>query len=418
MEPIAEVHQQGARAKKAAARLAQLSTTIKNAALEAAATALVEHADEILTANAQDVAAAREAGVKESLVDRLSLDRARIESMAEGLRAVEALPDPVGEVLDGWTRPNGIEIRRIRVPLGVVGMIYESRPNVTVDAAGLCLKSGNAVILRGGSDAIRSNTALARILREAIAGAGVPEDAVQLIESTDRAAAQELMRLTEFVDVLVPRGGAGLIRTVVETAKVPVLETGTGNCHTFVDATADLKMAEEIAFNAKVQRPGVCNAMETLLVHEAVAQEFLPNMCKRLADAGVELRGCKRTRQIVPDIKPATEEDWATEFLALTLAIKVVDSVEEAIEHINRYGTLHSECIVTRDLENATKFRKQVDAAGIFVNVSTRFMDGFEFGLGAEIGISTQKLHARGPMGLRELTTVKWVIEGDGQVRG
>jgi len=418
MEPIAEVHQQGARAKKAAARLAQLSTTIKNAALEAAATALVEHADEILTANAQDVAAAREAGVKESLVDRLSLDRARIESMAEGLRAVEALPDPVGEVLDGWTRPNGIEIRRIRVPLGVVGMIYESRPNVTVDAAGLCLKSGNAVILRGGSDAIRSNTALARILREAIAGAGVPEDAVQLIESTDRAAAQELMRLTEFVDVLVPRGGAGLIRTVVETAKVPVLETGTGNCHTFVDATADLKMAEEIAFNAKVQRPGVCNAMETLLVHEAVAQEFLPNMCKRLADASVELRGCKRTRQIVPDIKPATEEDWATEFLALTLAIKVVDSVEEAIEHINRYGTLHSECIVTRDLENATKFRKQVDAAGIFVNVSTRFMDGFEFGLGAEIGISTQKLHARGPMGLRELTTVKWVIEGDGQVRG
>jgi len=418
MEPIAEVHQQGARAKKAAARLAQLSTTIKNAALEAAATALVEHADEILTANAQDVAAAREAGVKESLVDRLSLDRARIESMAEGLRAVEALPDPVGEVLDGWTRPNGIEIRRIRVPLGVVGMIYESRPNVTVDAAGLCLKSGNAVILRGGSDAIRSNTALARILREAIAGAGVPEDAVQLIESTDRAAAQELMRLTEFVDVLVPRGGAGLIRTVVETAKVPVLETGTGNCHTFVDATADLKMAEEIAFNAKVQRPGVCNAMETLLVHEAVAQEFLPNMCKRLADASVELRGCERTRKIVPDIKPATEEDWATEFLALTLAIKVVDSVEEAIEHINRYGTLHSECIVTRDLENATKFRKQVDAAGIFVNVSTRFMDGFEFGLGAEIGISTQKLHARGPMGLRELTTVKWVIEGDGQVRG
>lgn len=418
MDPVAEVRKQGARAKESAAQLAQLSTTIKNAALEAAATALVERAQEILAANARDVAAARDAGVKEALVDRLLLDQGRIESMAEGLRAVEALPDPVGEVLDGWTRPNGIEIRRIRVPLGVVGMIYESRPNVTVDAAGLCLKSGNAVILRGGSDAIRSNTALARILREAVAGAGVPEDAIQLIESTDRAAAQELMRLTEFVDVLVPRGGSGLIRTVVETAKVPVLETGTGNCHTFVDATADLKTAEEIAFNAKVQRPGVCNAMETLLVHQAVAREFLPKMCKRLFDAGVELRGCERTQEIVPEVKPASEEDWATEFLALTLAIKVVDSVDEAIEHINRYGTLHSECIVTRDIENATKFRKQVDAAGIFVNVSTRFMDGFEFGLGAEIGISTQKLHARGPMGLRELTTVKWVVEGDGQVRG
>jgi glutamate-5-semialdehyde dehydrogenase len=418
MAPLSEVHDKGERAKAAAAQLAQLSTATKDAALAAVATALIERSADILAANAQDVAAARQAGVKESLVDRLSLDEKRIAGIAEGLRQIIALPDPIGEVLDGWTRPNGIQVRRIRVPLGVIGMIYESRPNVTVDAAGLCLKSGNAVILRGGSDAIRSNVALTRIIREAIAGAGVPADAVQLIESTDRAAAEELMRLTEFVDVLVPRGGAGLIRTVVETAKVPVLETGVGNCHTFVDASADLAMAEEIAFNAKVQRPGVCNAMETLLVHQAVAAEFLPRICTRLIAAGVEIRGCERTRAIVPEARAATEEDWATEFLALVLAVKVVDSVEEAIAHINRYGTLHSECIVTRDLESATKFRKQVDAAGIFVNVSTRFMDGFELGLGAEIGISTQKLHARGPMGLRELTTVKWVIEGEGQVRG
>jgi len=326
----------------------------------------------------------------------------------------------VGEVVAGWRRPNGLEIRKIRVPLGVIGIIYESRPNVTVDAAGLCLKAGNAVVLRGGSEAIESNIALVRVIGQPAGRAGVPEGAIGLIETTDRAAAEALMRLNEFVDVLIPRGGAGLIQTVVNTATVPVIETGVGNCHVFVDETADLDMAEAIVINAKCQRPGVCNAMETLLVHQEIAAGFLPRAARSLVAQGVELRGCERTRRIVREfeIAQATEDDWRAEYLALVLAVRVVDDLDRAIEHITTYGTKHSEAIVTRDFDNARTFCDRVDAAAVYVNASTRFTDGAQFGLGAEIGISTQKLHARGPMGLRELTSTKYVIFGDGQLRG
>jgi len=404
-------------AREAARALASATSAAKDRALGAMAEMLSGNAAEILDANAVDVEGARGAGSPAAFVDRLTLTEARVEKTAQGLREVIALPDPVGRVIDGWRRPNGLEIRKVRVPLGVVGIIYESRPDVTVDAAGLCLKAGNAVVLRGGSEAIESNKALVRVIRTAVESAGLPRDAVQLIETTDRAAALKMMKLNGLIDVLIPRGGAALIQRVIENATVPVIETGVGNCHVYVDRAADLAMAREIVFNAKCQRPGVCNAMETLLVHGAVADKFLPEMAKRLTDAGVELRGCERTRELVPQAKEATEEDFHAEFLSLILAVKVVDSLDEAIAHIGKYGTMHSEAIVTKDYGAGRMFVEQVDAAAVYINASTRFTDGYQYGLGAEIGISTQKLHARGPMGLEELTTYKWVVYGDGQVR-
>ena len=415
-----EVASKGRQAREASRLLASLPTRVKDKALLAMADALEERQQFILQANAADVRRAQDKGLGEVFVDRLLLSEKRIAEMAAGLRDVAALPDPVGEVVAGWRRPNGLEIRKIRVPLGVIGIIYESRPNVTVDAAGLCLKAGNAVVLRGGSEAIESNIALVRVIGQPAGRAGVPEGAIGLIETTDRAAAEALMRLNEFVDVLIPRGGAGLIQTVVNTATVPVIETGVGNCHVFVDETADLDMAEAIVINAKCQRPGVCNAMETLLVHQEIAAGFLPRAARSLVAQGVELRGCQRTRRIVREfeIAQATEDDWRAEYLALVLAVRVVDDLDRAIEHITTYGTKHSEAIVTRDFDNARTFCDRVDAAAVYVNASTRFTDGAQFGLGAEIGISTQKLHARGPMGLRELTSTKYVIFGDGQLRG
>jgi len=412
-----EVAQKAVLARSAARALASTPTAIKNAALTAMAEALVDRSDEILKANAADLDRSKGKGVPGALLDRLIANETRVLDMAKGLEVVAALPDPVGEVIRGWRMPNGLEIRQVRVPIGVIGIIYEARPNVTADAAGLCLKAGSACILRGGSEAINSNSVIARIMAEAAEEAGAPPNSIQLIESTGREAAHELMKMTEYIDLLIPRGGAGLIRTVVETAAVPVIETGCGNCHTFVEATADLAMAEEIAFNAKVQRPGVCNAMETLLADEQIAAGFLPNTCRRFQAAGVEIRGCEKTRALWPDAKPATEEDYYTEYLALVLAIKVVSGLEEAVEHVNKYGTGHSEAIVTRDRDAARRFQEGVDAAVVYVNASTRFTDGFEFGFGAEIGISNQKLHARGPMGLREITTYKYIVEGSGQVR-
>jgi glutamate-5-semialdehyde dehydrogenase len=413
-----EVVGKGRRAKAAAARLALMTRAEKDAILLAMAAAIEGASREILSANARDVEEAERKPTPSAPIDRLLLNEKRVAEMADGLRAVARLADPVGEVVDGWRLPNGLDITKVRVPLGVIGIIYESRPNVTVDAAGLCLKAGNAVILRGGSDAINSNLALVRVLNEAGRGHGLPEGAIEIIETTDREAAGELMRLSEYVDVLIPRGGGGLIRRVKEESTIPVIETGEGNCHVFVDASGDLDDAEAITVNAKCQRPGVCNAAETLLVHREVAPEFLPRVGAKLTALGVELRGCGETRKHLPQAKPATEEDWATEYLALILAIKVVGGIEEAIAHINRYGTMHSEAIITRDLENARRFTREVDAAAVYVNASTRFTDGGQFGMGAEIGISTQKLHARGPMGLPELTSYKYVIMGEGQVRG
>jgi glutamate-5-semialdehyde dehydrogenase len=412
-----EVLTKGKRAKAAAARLGIMTRAEKDAILLAMADALEAGSARILKANARDVAEARKRATSAAPIDRLMLNEKRVAEMADGLRVVAALTDPVGEVIGGWRLPNGLEISKVRVPLGVVGIIYESRPNVTVDAAGLCLKAGNAVILRGGSDAINSNIELVRILTEAGARVGLPEGSIEIIETTDREAAAQLIRLTEYVDVLIPRGGGGLIRRVKEESTVPVIETGEGNCHVYVDASADLDWAEAITANAKCQRPGVCNAAETLLVHRQVAADFLPRIGEKLIALGVELRGCDETRRYLPQAKPATEEDWATEFLALILAIKVVGSVEEAIAHVNRYGTMHSEAIITRDLENARRFTHEVDAAAVYVNASTRFTDGGQFGMGAEIGISTQKLHARGPMGLPELTSYKYIITGEGHVR-
>ncbi len=411
------IEEMGARAKAASRELCLMDADTKNRALEEMARALAARSGDILTANREDLEAGRESGMSEALIDRLTLTEKRIEDMARGLREVAALTDPVGEVIDGWRLPNGLEIRKVRVPLGVVGIIYEARPNVTVDAAGLCVKSGNAVILRGSSSAIRSNLLLTEVIAGAGEAAGLPVGSIQLIPLTDRESARELMRLRAYVDVLIPRGGAGLIRTVVEESTVPVIETGVGNCHTYVDASADLEMAERIVINAKTQRPGVCNAMETMLVHEAVAEEFLPRAAAALRERGVTLRGCERTRAILPGIEAASEQDWYEEYLDLILAVKVVSSLHEAIEHINTYGSRHSEAIVTRDLEAARRFTAEVDSADVYVNASTRFTDGGQFGLGAEIGISTQKLHARGPMSLRELTSSKFVIYGEGQVR-
>ena len=404
-------------AQKAAEAMTMVSTETKNNALCKMADMLESHKEEIIAANQADVAAAQAKGVRKSYIDRLMLNDDRIAGMADGLRQAAALQDPVGEVDYGIVRPNGLEIRRVRVPLGVAGIIYEARPNVTSDAAGLCLKSGNTVILRGGSEAINSNKAIVKLLQEAAYGAGIPEGAIQFVEVTDREAVQIMLRMNEYLDVIIPRGGAGLIKTVVENSSVPVIETGTGVGHTFVDASADLKMALSIAVNAKVSRPSVCNAMETLLVHEKVAEKFLPELSRIMAEKNCELRGCPRCLSILPNMVPATEEDWHTEYGDLILSVKIVDNVNEAISHINKYNTGHSETIVTEKLNNARLFQRRVDAAAVYVNASTRFTDGGEFGFGAEIGISTQKLHARGPMGLVALTSTKYLINGDGQVR-
>lgn len=417
MDYITELTEKGSRAKCAARKLAALSTAVKNQALLAMAKALEENQAAIIAANAKDIAQAKENNMPKSLVDRLLLNEARISAIADGLRQIVALPDPVGESISGWVRPNGLKITKMRVPLGVIGMIYEARPNVTVDAAGLCLKAGNAVILRGGSEAIHSNTAIARILANAAQAAGVPEGAIQLIETTDRLAVNAMLKLNQYLDVIIPRGGAGLIKTVVENSTVPVIETGTGVCHTFVDSSADLTMAQDIAFNAKVSRPGVCNAMETLLVHKQIAADFLPAMLQRYHQAGVEIRGCAETIKYHPAVKPAVEADWAAEFLDFILAVRVVDNLDMALDHIATYSTRHSEAIITCDYDNAQRFQQEVDAAAVYVNASTRFTDGFEFGFGAEIGISTQKLHARGPMGLAELTSIKYIVNGNGQIR-
>ncbi len=411
------IEEMGLRAREAAHELAVTKAEVKNNALEEMAKALTSRAEEIILANEVDRKAGIESGIGDALLDRLTLTEKRVEEMAEGLREVAALGDPVGEVVAGWNIENGLEIKKVRVPMGVVGIIYEARPNVTVDAAGLCVKSGNAVILRGSSSAINSNRFLSEVIARAAEGAGLPAGCIQLIPTTDRESARELMRLRGYVDVLIPRGGAGLIRTVIEESTVPVIETGVGNCHTFVDASADLDMAEDIVVNAKTHRPGVCNAMETMLVHEAVAAEFLPRAGKALQGHGVVLRGCARTREILQGVEAASEDDWYEEYLDLILAVKVIPSLREAIRHINKYGSKHSEAIVTSDLDAARRFTAEVDSADVYVNASTRFTDGAQFGLGAEIGISTQKLHARGPMGLRELTSTKFIIYGDGQVR-
>lgn len=405
-------------AHKAACALGVVSAAVKNKALLAMADALLAKTDSIIEANDRDMQAARENGMKESMQDRLRLTPERIEGMAEGLRQVAALPDPVGNVIGGQTLANGLKITKVRVPLGVIGIIYEARPNVTADAIGLCLKSGNAVVLKGGSEAMQSNMAVADVLTEAAEAAGIPQGAIQFIDTADRAAVTALIKLNDFVDVVIPRGGAGLIKAVVQNATVPVIETGSGVCHTYVDAAADCAMARKIAFNAKVQRPSVCNAMETLLVHKDVAGKFLPQMLDEYFKAGVTVFGCQATQEFDERVQPATEEDWATEYGDLRLSVKIVEDIDEALEHIAKYGTKHSECIVTEDYNAARKFQDCVDAAAVYVNASTRFTDGFEFGFGAEIGISTQKLHARGPMALPELTSYKFLINGSGQTRG
>ena len=407
----------GAKAKEAS-RFLMTAGSKKDDALLAIAKALREHSEEIIKANSIDIKNGEEAGLTVSLLDRLRLDEARIEGMAVGVEQVAALPDPVGRVLDGRTLKNGLKIQKVSVPMGVIGIIYEARPNVTSDAAALCLKAGNAVILRGGKEAINSNTAIMAVMREAVKNVGFPEDCVALVTDTTRQSATELMQLSEYLDVLIPRGGAGLIKSVVNNSKVPVIETGVGNCHGYVDDSADIKMAADIVFNAKTSRPSVCNAIETVLVHADIADKALPAIKAELDKMNVEIRGCERTKQILGDsIIPATEDDYAREFLDYILAIKVVDSIDDAIAHIAKYSSGHSESIVTSDYRNADKFTSCVDSAAVYVNASTRFTDGGEFGLGAEIGISTQKLHARGPMGLNELTSNKYVIHGDGQIR-
>lgn len=403
-------------AKQAAAKLAVTSTAVKNAALLAMAAALEAQQAEILAANERDMTAAAK-GMKSSMLDRLKLTAERISGMADGLRQVAGLADPVGNVIDGKTLPNGLHITKIRVPLGVIGIIYEARPNVTADAAGLCLKSGNAVILKGGSEAMESNKTVAAILAQAAEGAGIPAGSIQFIDTSDRQAVQDLIHMNGLVDVVIPRGGAGLIQAVVRNASVPVIETGAGVCHTYVDKDADVEMAMKIAFNAKVQRPSVCNAMETLLVHKDIADKFLPMMLMMYNSSAVEIRGDEAVQEYSGQVHPATEEDWSTEYGDLRLSVKIVDSIEEAMAHIAKYGTGHSECIVTNNYQAAQLFQYTVDAAAVYVNASTRFTDGNEFGFGAEIGISTQKLHARGPMALPELTSTKYLINGNGQVR-
>ncbi len=411
------VHEIGKKAKEITSVLGILGSEKKNQGLRSAAEALMSGAAEILAANQRDVEKAIKSGMNAGLIDRLELTSDRIGAMADGLLSVAALEDPVGEVLSMKNRPNGLTIGQKRVPLGVVGIIYEARPNVTADAFGLCFKSGNAVILKGGSDALESNIAIVKCLRKGLSDANLPEDCIQLITDTDREVTKEFMRLREYVDVLIPRGGAGLIRAVVDNSTIPVIETGTGNCHVFVDESADFDMALDIIFNAKTQRIGVCNSCESLVIHRAVAPKLLPLLKERLSLKSVEIRGDEEACSIEPSFVSATEEDWGTEYLDYILSLKIVGSIDEAINHINRYSTRHSEAIITSDYGNSQKFLNEVDAAAVYINASTRFTDGYEFGFGAEIGISTQKLHARGPMGLKELTTTKYIIYGNGQVR-
>lgn len=413
MKTLQELGQNAALAKY---EVQKLSAEKKNEALKAVAQALIVHGGEILEANDIDVRNGQEKGMNSGLLDRLKLTEARISAMAEGLLQIIQLPDPIGEVLETFERPNGLQIEKKRVPLGVIGIIYESRPNVTADAFGLCFKSGNAVILKGGSDAIHSNKAITDVIRGALSAEGITADAIQLIEATDRSVTKEFMSMKEYVDVLIPRGGAGLIRSVVENSTIPVIETGTGNCHIYIDEAADLGKAVSIIINAKTQRIGVCNACESLVIHEAVKDKLLPELSEALKEKNVEIRGDEQVRKVI-DCIPAAEEDYGTEYLDYIISMKTVASVDEAIAHINKYNTKHSEAIITENMENAEKFLNEVDAACVYVNASTRFTDGFEFGFGAEIGISTQKLHARGPMGLKELTSYKYTIRGNGQVR-
>lgn len=411
------VTKQARRAKEASREMACVPVEVRNAALSAMADALEAKQDEILEVNAKEVEAAQEKGTRRNMIDRLILNPQRIKGMAEGIRQVVTLDDPTGKVDFEVTRPNGLKIRRVRVPFGVIGIIYEARPNVTADAIALCIKSGNACVLRGGSEAIRTNKKIVDVMKEAATNAGLPENAIEFIGIMDRDAVVVMCRLRKLIDVIIPRGGAGLISRVIEHSTVPVIETGTGICHTFVDKTADFDMAIKVCMNAKTSRPSVCNAMETLLIHKDIAEEFLPKIEAEMIKAKVELRGDEACLKICPDMKAATEDDWATEYNDLILSVKIVDDVDAAIAHINKYSSEHSDAIITRDADNAAKFEQRIDSAAVYVNTSTRFTDGFEFGFGAEIGISTQKLHARGPMGLEALTTMKYLIDGDGQIR-
>lgn len=404
-------------AKDASLKMSSVGTSVKDEALDRIAAALVEKADEIIAANKEDIDNAVKNGIRTAMIDRLTLTKERIEGIAEGVRQIKALNDPIGEVTKMWTRPNGLTIGQKRVPMGVIAIIYEARPNVTVDAAALCLKTSNACILRGGSEAIRSNVAVMKIMQEAAYSAGIPEGMLNIIEDTSRETATELMKMNGYVDMLIPRGGKGLIKSVVENATVPVVETAAGNCHVYVDSEADTEMAVKIVLNAKVQRPSVCNAAETLLVDRKIADTFIPRICSELSAKNVELRGDETTISLYRDAKKATDEDYYTEYNDYIMAVKVVDGIDEAIAHINKYNTKHSEAIVTDSYEKAQKFLNEVDAAAVYVNASTRFTDGFEFGFGAEIGISTQKMHVRGPMGLESLTSMKYVIYGNGQIR-
>lgn len=408
----------GQRAQSARRILSQLDTETKDRALQRIADTLRAEKEQILAENMKDLERGAQDGLSKALLDRLRLTGERVEGVATGVEEVIELDDPIGSLMAEWDRPNGLKLQRIRVPLGVIGMIYEARPNVSVDASVLCLKTGNAVILRGSSSALQSNMALVTAMRRALDEAGLPVDAIQLVQDTSRATAAQFMRLSDYLDVLIPRGGAGLIKNTVQNASVPVLETGVGNCHIYIDASADTKMAQEIVLNAKTQRPSVCNAAETVLVHKEWAERSLAQLIEQLSDAGVECRGCPQTAKLGPSVVEATEEDWSTEFLDLVLAIKIVDGLDEAISHINQYSSTHTEAIVTEEIANAEAFLKQVDSSSVFWNASTRFADGFEYGFGAEIGISTQKLHARGPMGLEALTSYKYVVRGSGQVRG
>ncbi len=417
MEIKEYVIQKAKQAKEASRRMSFISTVIKDNALRVMAAALIDNADIIIAENSIDMKNGEAAGLNKTLLDRLLLNNKRIKDMADGLVEIAGLQDPIGETIRAWKTPDNLSIGQVRVPLGVIGIIYEARPNVTADAAGLCIKSGNSVVLRGGSEAVNSNKAIVKTISDAGIKAGLPDGFLQYIENTDREAVKVLMKLNEYIDVLIPRGGAGLIKTVIENSTVPVIETGVGNCHVFVDESADFNMARDIVINAKTQRPGVCNAMEKLLVHASVAEDFLPYLKEKLDDYNVELRGCKRTAEILKDIKEACEEDWSTEYLDLIMAVKIVDSLDEAIDHIYKYSSKHSEAIITENYSNAQRFLNEVDAAAVYVNASTRFTDGAQFGFGGEIGISTQKLHARGPMGIKELTSTKYIIYGQGQVR-
>ena len=404
-------------ARQASLKLASIDTNVKNRALLSMAEGLLKDADAIKEANKKDLKAAEGKGLSKAMLDRLAVSDKVLKTMADGIREVATLPDPVGEVTRMWRRPNGLLVGRMRIPLGVIGIIYEARPNVTADAAALCLKSGNAVILRGGSEAINSNLAIAKVLQEACKKEGIPETAIQVVPTIERDIMLEMLKLEEYIDLIIPRGGEGLIRFVVDNSRIPVIKHYKGVCHIFVDEFADLDMAENVCFNAKVQRPGVCNAMETLLVHKNIAKEFLPRMGKKYQDANVELRGCAETRKILSYAKSATEEDWYAEYLDLILSVKVVEDMDEAISHIAKYGSLHTESIITKDYSNSQRFLREVNSSTVLINASTRFSDGFELGLGAEIGISTTKIHAFGPMGLEELTTQKFIIYGEGQIR-